>query len=308
MYTVTIVDNIKTELFSATPTIKRNATKKLLSFAHGLPENIANSCIVGGAEFEFYIPAFDEEGFYNELKSIISMLFEITDQDILCNPFEEFDRSREHDKLIIKPDSSLRMQSFGIEITTPIVPIMDLPYYIESIFTMMKRHNAITDMSTGFHIHLSCPDLDGESFDFLGLMLLLNKHNIYETWPSRPDYSRNVMDVLNCLNFEVAAHKKDEIGRGWCIIRPEEENKPTHIEMRTMGGDGYYFKLEQVCSELIKILNLYLSVLTRDAEQECASLINSQREVIDRVNDEQIVKLQETLAFIGYTYEESTEY
>ncbi|MEA3522476.1 MAG: hypothetical protein U9R50_05840 [Campylobacterota bacterium] len=304
---MTIVDDIRTKLFSTTPTIKRNATKKLLNFDHGLPEDIADSCIVGGAEFEFYISALSKDDFDQQLKSIISMLFQITDQDILCNPFKDFDRSREHDKLIIKPDSSLKMQSFGIEITTPIVSIVNLPYYIESIFTIMKRHNAVTDISTGFHIHLSCPDLDGEPFDFLGLMLLLNTHNLYETWPSRPDYSRNVMDVLNCLNFEVAAQKKDEIGRGWCVIRPEIENKPTHIEMRTMGGDGYHFKLKQVCLELIKIVNLYLLVLDGSAEEECASLIECQRTVIDTADDKKLEKLQEALAFIGYIYEEPTE-
>lgn len=307
MYTVTVIDDIGTEHFSATPTIKRKAQRRRLSFEHSLPPDIADSSITGGAEFEFYVTAFDEDDFDRQLKSIIAMLYDITDRDILCNPFREFDRSREHDKLIIKPDSSLNMQRFGVEITTPIVPVMDLPYYIDSIFDVMRRYNAVTNESTGFHIHLSCPDMDGESFDFLGLMLLLNEHGLYETWPPRPDYSRNVMDVLNCLDFEAAAQKKDEIGRGWCVIRPEAEIKPTHIEIRTMGGEGYHLKMEQVYSEFVRIVKLYLSVLNADAAPECAVLIERQRAIIDEVDEEKIEKLQKTLAFIGYVWEESAE-
>lgn len=304
MYTVEKIDNFGTELFSTTPMIKRDALIQQVSFNHCLPGNIANSSIVCGAEFEFYIPALDEIDFDDQLKSIISMLFKITDQDIICNPFKEFDRSREYDKLIIKPDSSLKSQSFGIEITTPIVSILNLPFYIKSIFDIMKKHNAYTDESTGFHIHLSCPDLNSKPFDFLGLMLLLNKYKLYETWPARPDYSRNVMDVLNCLNFEVAGQKKDEVGRGWCIIRPEAETKPTHIEIRTMGGEDYNCKLEQVNSELIIIADLYLSVLEDTSIEECASLIESQRSVIADVDEEKLAKLQEVLSYIGFTYEE----
>ena len=304
MYTVEIIDNIGTELFSTTAIIKRKALSQQVAFDHCLPDNIANSGIVGGAEFEFYIQALDEIDFDKQLKSIISMLFEITDQDIICNPFKEFDRSREYDKLIIKPDSSLKSQSFGIEITTPIVSILNLPFYIKSIFEIMKKHNAYTDETTGFHIHLSCPVLDNKPFDFLGLMLLLNKYNLYETWPARPDYSRNVMDVLNCLNFEVAGQKKDEVGRGWCIVRPAAEAKPTHIEIRTMGGEDYNCKLEQVNLELIAIAELYLSVLEATSIEECASLVELQRSVIADVDEEKLAKLHEVLAYIGFTYEE----
>lgn len=46
-----------------------------MAFDHCLPDNIANSGIVGGAEFEFYIQALDEIDFDKQLKVLVSMLF-----------------------------------------------------------------------------------------------------------------------------------------------------------------------------------------------------------------------------------------
>lgn len=48
--------------------------------------------------------------------------------------------------------------------------------------------------------------------------------------------------------------------------------KPTHIEIRTMGGEDYNCKLEQVNLELIAIAELYLSVLEATSIEECKLL------------------------------------
>jgi hypothetical protein len=302
MNKVSIIDDNKTSHFEFSKSQKLEVQRKMLLFENTLDKSIIDSGIIGGAEFEFYIHAFDPQHFDEELKALLDDLSHITDQDILCNPFKDFTRSREYDKLIIKPDSSLRNYTYGLEITTPIVPIVHLPYYLDSILSLIQKKGYITDTSTGLHLHLSCPEKEGEYFDFLGLILLLNQKGLYETWYSRPDYSRNVMNVLNCLNFESAASKKDEVGRGWCIIRPDCEDKKTHIEIRTMGGENYQRKYsEQIFPELHTILQSYIAVLNHDADEECDRLKAIQEQKVKTHSDEDQAKMYDTLAIIGVT-------
>jgi hypothetical protein len=302
MNKVSIIDDNKTSLFEFSASHKFNVQKKMFTFSHELNATIIDSGIIGGAEFEFYVNAFDPEHFDEELKALLDDLSHITDQDILCNPFKDFTRSKEYDKLIIKPDSSLRNYTYGLEITTPIVPIVYLPYYLDSILSLIQKKGYMTDTSTGLHLHLSCPEKEYEDFDFLGLMLLLNQKGLYETWPSRPDYSRNVMNVLNCLDFESAASKKDEVGRGWCIIRPDYEDKKTHIEIRTMGGENYQREYSaQIFPELRTILQSYIAVLNHDADEECDRLKATQEQKVKTHSDEEQTKMYDTLAIIGVT-------
>ncbi|MDD4950675.1 hypothetical protein [Sulfuricurvum sp.] len=302
MNKVSIIDENKTSHFEFSKSQKLEAQRNMLMFENPLDKSIIDSGIIGGAEFEFYINAFDLEHFDEELTTLLDDLSRITDQDILCNPFKDFTRSKEYDKLIIKPDSSLRSYTYGLEITTPIVPIVHLPYYLGHILSIIQKRGYITDTSTGLHLHLSCPEKESKDFDFLGLMLLLNAKKLYDSWPPRPDYSRNVMNVLNCLDFESASGKKDEVGRGWCIIRPDYEDKKNHIEIRTMGGENYQSKYsEQIFPELRTILQSYIDILNHDADDQCDRLKAMQKQKVKTHSDEDQAKMYDTLTIIGVT-------
>ncbi len=302
MFKVETVDEQGTQLFAFEKILKRKSLAKIVTHERTVSQQVDNSAMQCGVEFEFYINAFDDEHFDEELKKLIEALSHITDKNILCNPTKEFQRSKEYDKLIIKPDSSLINYSYGLEVTTPIVPIAQLPYYIEKVFDLMKKFGYITDVSTGLHIHLSTPDEENE-FDFLCYMLLLNQKGLFDSWPSRADYSRNVMHVLNCFNFDIAAMKKDEVGRGWCIVRPEND-KPTHVELRTMGGDNYHLNISQVLNELLPICELFLNIYDRSEEKRCSLLREEQYEKISEHTPEDISKMYDALQIIGITRDE----
>jgi hypothetical protein len=71
MNRVSIIDDHKTSLFEFSISHKFNVQKKMFTYSHQLNAAIIDSGIIGGAEFELYINAFDPEHFDEELKSLL---------------------------------------------------------------------------------------------------------------------------------------------------------------------------------------------------------------------------------------------
>ena len=228
-----------------------------------------------GAEFEFYLCVKDLQQFNKKLEEIVSDLLAITDAHIAVNTTYGIKKQTHLDDVVHKNDDSLTTTPYGIEITTPILPLARLPYYVEKLLVVIRNHG-FTDETTGLHIHLSHTQRENP-FDFLKFMLFMNDKGLFESWQERSDYCSNVMHVLNFKDVAASKKKKDKIGERWNVLLREKD----HVEIRTMGGQQYEDQVVQILQEITALYTLFSDASDVDKEREKYAVL--QKRQADRV-------------------------
>jgi len=221
-----------------------------------------NSELQFGCEFELYVGEHNEEELKEELNKLCNNELHI---NLAEDSLDNIDSLMNY-----KKDSSLVYPS-GREISTPICSYNDLKQFIIGIIGLVQKFGK-TNNYTGLHIHMSFIDKSG-NIDFFRFMLLCEYHNLLDNWGDRNKYSMNIMNVLSYLDREEAEKIKDRKGRVWSL----EKRDNHYVEIRTMGGDKYEDKQEQIFTELDKFIDIfkesslkptedYLQILTKHQE------------------------------------------
>ncbi len=195
-----------------------------------------------GCEFELYVGEHNEEELIEELNKLC-------DNKLHVNLLED-SLDNINSLMNYKKDSSLVYPS-GREISTPICSYDDLKQFITDIIVLVGKFGKTNDY-TGFHIHMSFVD-STRNIDFFRFMLLCEHHNLLNNWGDRNEYSMNVMNVLSYLDRKQAKKIKDKRGRVWSL----EKRDKHYIEIRTMGGDKYEDKIEQIFTELDMFIAIF---------------------------------------------------
>lgn len=229
-----------------------------------------------GCEFEFYT----KEDF--DIKTFIKELLDISDVDLLVNELTVPECEGSEHCMHLKKDMTLNDN--GFEISTPKTNYSNLVSYIEKINLLIMEYG-YTDSDTGFHIHISTSKKDGINLDFYKFALLCNQSDLLYIWETRNNYCLNVMDVISCNTKNEAKKKKNKIGKVWNL----EKISNNHIEIRTMGGNNYHLKTEQILSELSKYFVIFKETLSKDTE-EYTKLKLEHLEKIKKLPKEKIIE------------------
>ena len=197
-----------------------------------------------GCEFEFYPNIMLEDELIDSLQTILKDGVELK-RNLTIN---------DDNNMNYKNEPSLSAMG-GKEITTPICSYEDLKFYITSIAKIIDA-NGETNEDTGFHIHISTID-ENKEVDFYKFMLLSDETSLLNNWGNRNSYCLNVMDILTVLDMNEAKKLKNKKGRVWNLEKRKENGKTNHIEIRTIGGTNYQYKIKQILNELDQFILIF---------------------------------------------------
>ncbi|PCI28649.1 MAG: hypothetical protein COB67_05935 [SAR324 cluster bacterium] len=296
--TIEKLDEEGTLLWELEETVKEVAQVKMITSELKLTDQVINSDMQAGVEFEFYSKYIDPEDFETFMVNVIEAVSKINDTNIISN-LNRSDNSihnPDYKMFEIKRDDSLVTNAFGIEMTTPKTKVSRMPYYIDEVFRIIRIYGS-TDATAGVHLNLSLGNT--YSIDFWKFILLMEHHGLLSSWTSRI-CSTNVMDLLNCIKEKEAKIQKGK-RTGWNVEL--KDSKRNFIEIRTIGGEDYEYKSEQVIKELQQICEIFISAATPGHEQKLYDELKLAQDLkVAKISKIKIKKYNEAMERIGIEY------
>ena len=220
-------------------TTKRYNANKSCSYSDFTPTK--DDLCQYGCEFEFYINT-DQYSYSRAIEALTEDLYTLTHTNILVDEVSIPNADDKNHCMQIKPDISL--QDHGIEISVPISTIEGIIHFINTITPLIEKYG-YTNEETGFHIHISTLQHDGNHIDFYRFMLLCDNAKLLSSWEPREGYSQNVMDILSSHTKREARVKKTKKGTIWNLERIDTH----HIEIKSIGGVDYHKKPDHIIKE-----------------------------------------------------------
>jgi len=243
-----------------------------------------------GCEFEFYIDT-DTEDYSNAIEKITKKLYLLTNADILVDA-SSLPTAKDKDRCMqLKPDISLN--EYGIEISTPIATKEGIAYFIKCICKIIDEYG-YTNEETGFHIHISTVKKDGVNFNFYKYMLLCDDARLLSSWKPRSGYSQNVMDILTSHDKLETRKIKTKKGTVWNL----EKIASNHVEIKSMGGDGYHKEVKKLTQEFLKYAKYFDETLQEDTQTH-KMLFREHQEQINTLRDDVKARFVSALSASG---------
>jgi len=194
-----------------------------------------------GCEFEFYINT-DKYSYSETIEALTEELYTLTHTDILVDEVSIPNADDKNDCMQIKPDISL--QDHGLEISVPISTKDGIIHFIETITPLIEKYG-YTNEETGFHMHISTLQNNGNHIDFYRFMLLCDNADLLSSWKPREGYSQNVMDILSSHTKREARVRKTKKGTIWNLERIDTH----HIEIKSISGVDYHKNPDRIIKE-----------------------------------------------------------
>ncbi len=194
-----------------------------------------------GCEFEFYID-MDRYSYFEAIKALTEDLYTLTHTDILVDEVSIPNDDDKNHCMQIKPDISL--QDHGVEISIPISTKEGAIHFIKTITPLIEKYG-YTNEETGFHIHISTLQNNGNHIDFYRFMLLCDNADLLSSWKPREGYSQNVMDILSSHTKRDTRVIKTKKGTIWNLERIDTH----HIEIKSIGGVNYHKDPNRIIKE-----------------------------------------------------------
>lgn len=221
-----------------------------------------------GCEFEFYI----NDG--KKFDLLLRELYDISEVDLLVNELS-IPRTDDADSCMhLKCDDTL--ETDGWEISTPKCPYSQLKIYIEKINNLIANY-AYTNNDTGFHLHISTIDKNGINLDFFKFALLSDNQNLLNSWYTRNQHCKNVMDVINYHDKKDSRDIKTKKGRIWNLEKVDSHR----MEIRTMGGDSYHLQNDKIFGELDSYIDIFEKTLSQDSDE----YISLKMQHLEKINE-----------------------
>lgn len=230
-----------------------------------------------GCEFEFYIDTA-QCSYTKAIEALTQELYALTHTDILVDEVSIPNADDKNHCMQVKPDISL--QGHGIEISIPISTKEGVIHFINTITPLIETYG-YTNEETGFHIHISTLQNNGNHIDFYRFMLLCDNANLLSSWKPREGYSQNVMDILSSHTKREARVIKTKKGTIWNLERIDTH----HIEIKSIGGVNYHQYHDRIIQDFNAYANYFMEAIGKMTDQHKKLLIRHKQKV-DAVSKE----------------------
>jgi len=224
-----------------------------------------------GCEFEFYID-MDRYSYSEAIEALTEDLYTLTHTDILVDEVSIPSSNDKNDCMQIKPDISL--QDHGLEISVPISTKDGIIHFIKTITPLIEKYG-YTNEETGFHIHISTLQNNGNHIDFYRFMLLCDSANLLSSWKPREGYSQNVMDILSSHSKREARVIKTKKGTIWNLERIDTH----HIEIKSIGGVNYHQYPDRIIQDFNAYADYFMEAIGEMTDQHKKILIRHKQKV-----------------------------
>lgn len=244
-----------------------------------------------GCEIEFYVDTDRytvEDAAEMILGKLIALSAADTLVDLLCIPTDD-DR---HNCFMLKPDQSLK--SNGLEISTPIASKDAIIRFMKEIFSLIEKVG-YTNEDTGLHFHISTIEKNGVNINFYEYMLICHEEGLLNTWGPRNSYSKNVMEILSRYDKSKSRKIKNKKDGEWSL----EKKSNNHVEIRTIGGDYYHTKIEQVIQDFEKYSELFELVHKREDLDRLQAAVKKHKEMVKQAETVKLVEHMKALKASG---------
>ena len=224
-----------------------------------------------GCEFEFYINT-DQYSYSEAIGALTEDLYTLTHTDLLVDEVSIPNADDKNDCIQIKPDISL--QDHGLEISVPISTKDGIIHFIKTITPLIEKYG-YTNEETGFHIHISTLQNDGNHIDFYRFMLLCDNADLLSSWKPREGYSQNVMDILSLHSKREARVIKTKKGTIWNMERIDTH----HIEIKSIGGVNYHQYTDRIIQDFNAYADYFMEAIGEMTDQHKKILIRHKQKV-----------------------------
>lgn len=221
-----------------------------------------------GIEVEFYL---DHELPMVALNKILKYDLAVFANKIAVLPMA-IEKNKEPDVWYVERDLSLDANDFGFEVVSPLMPLRELPFYLDTLLSIIRQNGFTTD-SCGLHIHLS--STKEEEFDFVKLMTFMSENNPIADWSDRTLYAKDIVGLFKNSKTNEFREKSGKLSRYYTV----NQINNSHVELRCFGGADYEQRNDKILSDFHDFLLLYKSALNKaDRKEEYEMLLSKKND------------------------------
>jgi len=157
------------------------------------------------------------------------------------------------------------------ELVSPILDYKSLPYFIETLFALLLKHNAKDDDNIGFHLHASTPN--SAKISPIALLYFLHKNGVLEA--KERQFTRDIIQQFFAYSPEDWKFIYEEITRKCYNVNLLHFSKHNHIELRSMGGLGYLKNTQGILKNCFTCLKAYQQTLDTPSKEVSENILKT---------------------------------
>ena len=219
-----------------------------------------------GFEIEFYLQPEKIPELENQIAEILP------DYQMLLITLDEVPKTNHRNFYLIKENTGQapkNMQSY--EIVSPIIDYKSLPYFINSLFNLLQKMNAQDNDSIGFHLHVSTQS--ATKISPIALLYFLDQEDVLNNKERK--YTRDI--IKQFFNYAPDSWQWifEEVTRKCYNVNLLHYDANNHIELRTIGGNGYLDDAEATLNNCFNCFIAFEKALHTPANQVAKNILQT---------------------------------